>query len=355
MKNKTDHSLVSNKKNEDSHIIQKSHPLYTLWKEPLSLEEFKILDFYLARINSHKPDQRTVEIGKGEIEKIFGVKYIRVDILDKRLENLMRTVSVDDAKKEDGRIRFPLFQKAQIYREVDHTMHLALTCSEEAMDYIFNLEKIGYIRYKLGNIVALTSRYSYLLYMHLEFNRHRRSWDVSIDDLKELLGCSNDELYKEYKYFNQRILRKVHKEIQEKTDLHYSYTAVKSGRFVVGIHFDMHDNQTKRLPAAEKPTSDESIREQQELWVSALERDGVCEFTPGQIKEIRTYLVCVPDDKLPQYTAVKDTQFAWYHYMAQKMAELDNRSSEKKIKNRYRYLIKMLKIDSGQSSDNSAS
>jgi len=60
--------------NGDKLTVQKSLPLFSLWRSELSLAEFKILDTYLSRIDSHKPDRRTVVFEKGELEKILGVK-----------------------------------------------------------------------------------------------------------------------------------------------------------------------------------------------------------------------------------------------------------------------------------------
>ena len=45
----------------DKLIIQKSKPLFALWQSELTLAEFKILDTYLGRINSHDDEHRTVK------------------------------------------------------------------------------------------------------------------------------------------------------------------------------------------------------------------------------------------------------------------------------------------------------
>ena len=62
--------------NEDKLTVQKSLPLFALWQSDLTLSEFKILDTYLSRIDSHKPDKRAVMLEKGELEAILGVQKI---------------------------------------------------------------------------------------------------------------------------------------------------------------------------------------------------------------------------------------------------------------------------------------
>lgn len=59
--------------NEDKLTVQKSLPLFALWRSELTLAEFKILDTYLSRIDSHKPEKRAVMFEKGELEKILNL------------------------------------------------------------------------------------------------------------------------------------------------------------------------------------------------------------------------------------------------------------------------------------------
>ena len=68
---KNEDSLITNLKKADSFTVQRSWPLYALWKSDLTLAEFKILDFYLSRINSHEPNKRKVIIYKKELEELF--------------------------------------------------------------------------------------------------------------------------------------------------------------------------------------------------------------------------------------------------------------------------------------------
>ena len=71
----------------DKLTVQKSLPLFQLWRSNLSLAEFKIMDTYLSRIDSHKPDKRAVIFEKGELEKALGVKKINNADLKDRLKH----------------------------------------------------------------------------------------------------------------------------------------------------------------------------------------------------------------------------------------------------------------------------
>ena len=75
-------------------IVQKSKPLFELWRSNLSLAEFKIMDMYLARIDTHKPEQRTIKLTKGQLEQALGVTRINRPDLEQRLKNLYQPIDL---------------------------------------------------------------------------------------------------------------------------------------------------------------------------------------------------------------------------------------------------------------------
>lgn len=221
---------------ENRLTVQKSIPLFSLWRSDMSLAEFKILDTYLSRINSHEPEKRTVVFTKGELEHLLGVKKINKADLSARLNGLGRFVEVEHSDNKLHKVA--LFEEA--FGEIDENglWTVKLTCTAKAMKYIFNVEKLGYLRYKLRCITSLTSRYTYVLFMYLESNRFRKTWDVQLSDLRDLLNCT-DELYNEYKYFNQRILQRCQKELHEKSECRFSYVPIRVGRKTTAVRFTL--------------------------------------------------------------------------------------------------------------------
>ena len=226
-------------KEPDNLLIQKSNPLLSLSETGLTLAEFKILDAYLGRINSHDPEKRFVRLEKGEIERLLGVSQIKSDDLEKRIDNLFQTVTIRDKNKSKGFCKIALFEKAECYRDEDGLWLVDLGASPSAMEYIFNPERLGYLRYNLRNVVKLTSRYSYVLFLYLEQNRHMHlTWDVPLDELKALMRCTADS-YKGYKEFNDKVLKKCLSELNDKTDCKFSYEPIKRGRTVKAVRFTL--------------------------------------------------------------------------------------------------------------------
>lgn len=340
--------IVSLGNNDDKLLVQKSSPLFGLWKSELTLAEFKILDTYLSRIDSHNEEKRSVIFNKGELEKILGVKRIRTEELDERLKHLMTTVKIEDTAKKKGFTRIALFEKAVVEQDDNGLWKVEMVCTPSAMKYFFNIENLGYLLYKLRCITLLSSRYTYILFLYLEANKFRKTWTIELEELKSVLNCSDEECYKKFKVFNDRLLKRVKIEMEEKTECRYSYEPVKKGKSVVAIKFTYlsgSSKYTKEIMEVHNTDLDE-----RELWEGALEKEfGKCEFSKEQIKEIREILVSIPHNMLPEdtTTSMGDINIRWYHYLAQKMSALERINSEKKINNRFLYLLTMLKKDAG--------
>ena len=58
----------------DKLTVQKSRPLFALWRSDLTLSEFKILDTYLARINSRDSEKRAIILEKVKLKMLLEFK-----------------------------------------------------------------------------------------------------------------------------------------------------------------------------------------------------------------------------------------------------------------------------------------
>lgn len=318
---------------------QKSTPLQSLTQTDLTLPELKILDVYLSRIDSHDPEKRTVQIEKGELERVLGVTRILKDDLDKRLRHLFQAVEVKDKTKRKGFKIISLFEEADAEPDENDLWTITLTCTLPAREYIFNIENLGYLRYRLKNIIELKSRYSYILFMYLENNRgFRNSWEIKLDDLKELLKC-NAETYKTFFRFNGLVLSKCHQEINEKTDCKFDYEPIKRGRAIVAIRFTLKTLKQLAVEDVANLPEVQSMPDNRPLWESALKE---WKLSQEKLDELAALLDTVPKSKLPE---AEDTEQSKYKYIALKAAEIKRRSKEKRISNRFAYLKKMIDAD----------
>lgn len=331
--------LGTGKDPEDKLTVQKSTPLFSLWRSDMTLAEFKILDTYLSRINSHTPEKRTVIFTKGELEQLLGVAKINKTNLSQRLNNLGRFV---DLEKQDHKIhKVALFEEAYGESDDNGLWQVKLTCTPSAMKYIFNIEELGYLRYKLRCITSLTSRYTYILFMYLETNRFRKTWDVQLDELRQLLNCT-DELYNEYKYFNQRILQRSQKELHEKTECRFTYVPIRVGRKTTAIRFTLEtiadilpENNGELEGQQQIPWFDEDINDPMVLLSSACNN----EFTREEMQVIFSIL-CTKELYHPD-----GIEMARFHYLQRKYALLNLRAQTVRIPHRHAYFVAMLEND----------
>lgn len=334
---------------EDKLTVQKSLPLFALWRSDLTLSEFKILDTYLSRIDSHKPEKRAIILEKGEIENALGIQKINNQDLKLRLKHLMgNVVEVPDKDENKGFQLVTLFEEAEAEQDDDGLWNVKLECTQKAMKYFFNIENLGYLRYKLRCITSLTSRYTYIMFIYLEANRFRKSWEVSLDELKEILSCDKEETYKAFKRFNDLILKKIHKEMHEKTECRYSYFPVKRGRSVKAIRFEVETlpKQYEAPEQLEMPgfTDSEPVFDvsQSETERRDLYRDALAPYvvTDDQIDEL-VQLARKHIDAHGHFTgSALDQQIYNYLLSAKRHATTNSRGE---IKNIYRYLLPIIK------------
>ena len=332
--------------NTDKLTVQKSKPLFALWQSELTLAEFKILDTYLGRINSHDDEHRTVKFGKGELEELLGVKQLKPQVLDDRLKHLMTTVRIPDEDSKRGFTRISLFEKAHAEQDDYGVWEAELTCTESAKKYIFDVENITYLRYKLKNIINIKRRYTYIMFLYLWDNKYKRTWEIDLSELKAMLNCDNEPSYDKFKVFNDRILKRVQNEMHEVTDIRYDYETVKRGRSVVAVKFTYKSKILDEVDENQITIEDyfeEQEKREQPMYFAPLE---VFNFSAEQLDEIQSYVATVPNYKLPQSAVCYDSiELMRYHYFDQKAREIVRRDKEKHINNKFSYLIKLIKED----------
>lgn len=320
-------------------LIQKSKPLMTLSNTSMTLSELKILDAYLGRIDSSQSDNRYVRLERGELEKLLGVSKINKSDLEKRLRNLFQVLEIRDERKPKGFTLISLFTKAECIQDDNGLWQVDLACSPEALEYMFNTENIGYLKYRLRNVINLTSRYSYILFLYLLDNRYRKSFIVSLTELKALLKCTA-ESYLEFKLFNDRILKKCHKEINEKTNLSYSYEPIKKGRKISDIRFIIETlsesfNESKYdselfQESVQLPLFDNSNIDDELLYYSKA-LDNSCN------KSDLEQLLAMLDILHPEYDSGQ--KYGYLSYLWSKVQHYDNKKS---INDKAAYIKSML-------------
>lgn len=354
------------KNKKTTNLVQKSTPLTSLISSDLNLFEFKILDIYLSKIDSHNPNERKVTFSKDELQSVLGVVQIKPTELNEKLKQIMsRVLEIRDGRKEKGFTLLNLFSRAECEKDEKGDWMVQLSCSHEAKEYIFNVETLGYLRYRLKSVSKLSSLYSYKLFLYIERNKFRRSWNVTIDDLRQILGCG-EESYSDYKKFNARILKQAQTELSLKSGLEFTYTPIRYNRkihelqFTVVKSFDtLYNSEVQEVNISEDnedATETKNINNDElttylneEFYPDMIE---ACEneFTRSQIESILDILLGVdlPVTMMDEEGDHFDRAFKRFtkeKYLSSMYKRLKAASDSSEIKNRFAYFKKMIEKD----------
>jgi hypothetical protein len=255
-------------------------------------------------------------------------------------------------------LQFVLFTAAYYHLDDYGVPIIELSCSPQAKELFFCIGKYHYFKYALENVINLTHKASYLLYIYILPNRYRGTWTISLEKLRDnVLDCKKQESYQEFKIFKNRVLDPAVKEINAKTDCHFEYEPIKRGRKVVEIKFtylskEAIDGQLSfdELPAPAPQVDDE------EHWIEVYGSERLAilaegcnyEFDKSQMEQISCVLTRI---HIPKEANTNDLTFGKLFYLKEKYSALNaevakkKSNGEKNIKNRFRYFLKMLEQD----------
>jgi plasmid replication initiation protein len=337
--------------------VQKSDPLVLMRSVPFSLGELKVLDTYISRINVADDSRTTVTFTKDEYEKLMGISKINAEVLKKHAEGLLgKIVTLEMPNKSF--LKFVLFTAAYYHLDDYGVPVIELSCSQQAKDLFFCIGKYHYFKYALENVINLTHKASYLLYIYVLHNRYRGEWELSLDELRnDVLDCKEQESYQEYKIFKNRVFDPAVKEVNKKTDCHFEYEAIRRGRKVAQIKFIYHSQQLLVDDVANSipVENDESEIDWEQFYGSeqlAILAEGCAyEFNKEEMEQISRVLVRI---HIPKDQMSGSQIFGKQFYLREKYAALNAeaakkaKNNEKPIRNRFKYFLKMLEDDAFQ-------
>lgn len=337
--------------------VQKSDPLVLMRSVPFSLGELKVLDTYISRINAADDSRTTVIFTKDEYEELMGISKINAEVLKKHAEGLLGKI-VTLEMPDKSFLKFVLFTAAYYHLDDCGVPVIELSCSPQAKDLFFCIGKYHYFKYALENVINLTRKASYLLYLHILTNRFRGEWEIELNELRDdILDCKGQESYQAFKEFKRAVLDPAVKEVNKKTDCHFTYEAIKRGRKVAQIKFIYHsqqllvDNVANSIPVE----NNESEIDWEQFYGSeqlAILAEGCAyEFNKEEMEQISRVLVRI---HIPKDQMSGSQIFGKQFYLREKYAALNAetakkaKNNEKPIRNRFKYFLKMLEDDAFQ-------
>jgi regulator of replication initiation timing len=230
-------------------LIVKSNRLIEA-KYKLTINEQRILLYVLSELV--KKDDREFGVYKFnayDLRQHFGRGMENFDrIVDTiyRLRN--RKILIKDGVEE---INADWVSVSIIDRE---TRDITIEFPQLMKKYLLQLKE-SFTSYQLENVVYLKSSYSVRLYELLKQYLGIKKRTFYIEELKEILCIPNDQ-YVQYSHFRDKILEVCKKQINQNSDIHYDYEAIKQGRRYRIIKFTISSQPIRReqqLPTLETP------------------------------------------------------------------------------------------------------
>ncbi|MBU3574058.1 replication initiation protein [Priestia aryabhattai] len=198
----------------------------------LSLQEQRILLIMASKVQPNDETLKTYRFRAKDFIEIVGNKkgtgfYSYLKEIVNGLQTKILTI------KEKGRQRNYNWVITSIYEENEGYITLQF---HPSLKYLFLELKEKFTSYQLENVVRLNSVYSIRIYELLKQYERLRKRELSLEELRHFLAIEPTK-YKQYGHFKSKVLAVAQKEINNKTDIHFEFVEIKTGRKVTSIEF----------------------------------------------------------------------------------------------------------------------
>lgn len=314
----------------------------------LTLTQQKLILYAISKINKSSENFEKIQINLKEFQDICNVTHNNYTGLKQDLTDINKKCWWVTVKDENNRVADCLVQWFSFVKVYKDTSIIELEFHQILKPYLLELSDRFYTSYELQNVLSFKSAYSIRLYELFKSLSNNESWFFTVDSLKEYLNCQ--EKYAVFKDFRKWVLDPSLKEINHYSDLVITYKTEKNGRKISRVIFSIAkkseiEQQIKQLlnsyaeaeeKEEEEEDDDEWINPNLALYSSACND----EFNSD---EIGLLSVIIRPELLP------DNQFgnsgAIYKYLMRKYLEMNCESQHTEIKNRFKYLKKMIEKD----------
>lgn len=197
---------------------------------------------YGLTVNQQKAFLEVAAFLKANPDKKFVRLYIReflsnINVRTNALTDLiadikrMTTIAMNiPLTQKKGEIRFidaGLFASAEFQIDNNGLGYVEIEVSEKLKPYIIEAINGDFFSFKLPNTRVLKSNYSIKIYMILKSWKRFKKFDVSYEELRSILNIEPHE-YRLFGDFKRRILDRAQSEIDEKTDIKFTYSLIRS-------------------------------------------------------------------------------------------------------------------------------
>ena len=359
-------------------LVEKRNILNEVRRTSMTLQELRFFSIYLAKINARDINTKRVRFKLSDFQKIMEFNQINIVQLKKSTNSLLsKVVNVPDGK--DGYTGFTLFKRCKVFKE-NFDWYIEIEASDDALPLMFDF-KSHYFTYELWNALQLKSANQIRMYELLKQYEYIGKREISVLELRELLGIASNE-YPRWERFRTKVLDSCQKALAENTDICFTYEKGKSGGrggkwLTIIFHIKKNENYadclslkdfidlqqepqiientemeiTELEPQKQQQKSktkqryfDEDDDEEENNWQNPhmnLYRSS-CDYE-FSADETALLVLTIDANYLPDNEF--GVPFAKAQYLQRKYLEMKYEAKQKTIKNRFKYLKKMIEED----------
>jgi len=236
---------------ENDLVVQSNKLIEAHYKQQYTVQEQRMVLWVVSEIHKEdyfnkKYEHKTITISA---QKYAELMDITADDVYKRAQdigdNLMQKVITikTDGGEDKGWEMFHWIESMK-YREGI----IEVLIAPVIIPYIIDLKE-KFTAFRLENILYLRSSHAIKLYQILVQYKQIGERKITVDELRSTLGVSNVKIYQTYGDIKRKILEISKREINAKTDLIISYSAIKQSRKVVAIQFKITQKPNQEIQA----------------------------------------------------------------------------------------------------------
>lgn len=223
----------------------KQHNAITEARYEMSALEKNIFYMLLAELKDDDPkEKRYYKIDLRVLEKRMGRK-LTVSTLVRASEGLVFRVYT--IKKDNGGILDTTLVSS--VQNIPEENCIELGVGSMVRPYLLELKK-DYTEFELDTALRLKSKYSKRVYEMLSQHKAEREFTISVEELKYRLALidskTGKDKYPGWAMFAKHILENPQKEINDQTDINFTYKLVKTGRKFTHINFQINQQENKK-------------------------------------------------------------------------------------------------------------
>lgn len=220
--------------------LVKSNPVINA-RYDLSTIQVKILLHMISKIDHTKDRLDTITISVQEFKKITGISttaiYSRINI---ELDNFLKKTIYN--KFDGGLINTTIIAG---YTYNNGLGKFNIDFSPTLTPYLLQL-KTNFTVIDIRSLLQLKSIYAIRFYEFCKESERLGTFKFEVEKLKDILGLG--DRYAKYTDFRKRVINVAQKELQESSDLYFTYEERKKGNTVVLLVFTIQRNANISVP-----------------------------------------------------------------------------------------------------------